>query len=184
MKEMKLAGLIMDSTTNAPVIVLKDLEDKEVISIWIGLLEASAIAVELEKVDLPRPMTHDLVKNVLDSLNIKVLKVEIADLRDNTFYAYIHLGMGGKTFTIDARPSDAIAMAVRNTIPIFVDEEVMKVGSYEPEEEGKEKKTYTFETVSNKLDKLKEDLQKAVENEEYERAADLRDQIKKIESGS
>ena len=116
----------MDSTTNAPVIVLKDLEDKEVISIWIGLLEASAIAVELEKVDLPRPMTHDLVKNVLDSLNIKVLKIEIADLRDNTFYAYIHLGMGGKTFTIDARPSDAIAIALRTKSPIYVDEDVIK----------------------------------------------------------
>ena len=126
LKEMKLAGLIMDSTTNAPVIVLKDLEDKEVISIWIGLLEASAIAVELEKVDLPRPMTHDLVKNVLDSLNIKVLKVEIADLRDNTFYAYIHLGMGGKTFTIDARPSDAIAIALRTKSPIYVDEDVIE----------------------------------------------------------
>jgi bifunctional DNase/RNase len=126
LKEMKLTGLIMDSTTNAPVIVLKDLEDKEVISIWIGLLEASAIAVELEKIDLPRPMTHDLVKNVFNSLNIKVLKVEIADLRDNTFYAYIHLGMDGKTFTIDARPSDAIAIALRTKSPIYVDEDVIK----------------------------------------------------------
>ena len=126
LKEMKLAGLIMDSTTNAPVIILKDLEDKEVISIWIGLLEASAIAVELEKIDLPRPMTHDLVKNVFNSLDIKVLKVEIADLRDNTFYAYIHLGMGGKTFTIDARPSDAIAIALRTKSPIYVDEDVIK----------------------------------------------------------
>jgi len=126
LKEMKLSGLIMDSTTNAPVIILKDLEDKEVISIWIGLLEASAIAVELEKIDLPRPMTHDLVKNVLDSLNIKVLKVEIADLRDNTFYAFIHLSMGGKTFTIDARPSDAIAIALRTKSPIYVDEDVIK----------------------------------------------------------
>ncbi len=126
LKEMKLSGLIMDSTTHAPVIILKDLEDKEVISLWIGLLEASAIAVELEKIDLPRPMTHDLVKNVLDSLNIKVLKIEIADLRDNTFYAYIHLGMDGKTFTIDARPSDAIAIALRTKSPIYVDEDVIK----------------------------------------------------------
>jgi len=126
LKEMKLSGLIMDSTTNAPVIILKDLEDKEVISLWIGLLEASAIAVELEKIDLPRPMTHDLVKNVLDSLNIKVLKIEIADLRANTFYAYIHLGMDGKTFTIDARPSDAIAIALRTQSPIYVDEDVIK----------------------------------------------------------
>ena len=126
LKEMKLSGLIMDSTTNAPVIILKDLEDKDVISIWIGLLEASAIAVELEKIDLPRPMTHDLVKNVLSSLNIKVLKVEIADLRDNTFYASIHLGMDGKIFTIDARPSDAIAIALRTKSPIYVEENVIK----------------------------------------------------------
>lgn len=126
LKEMKLSGLIMDSTTNAPVIILKDLENKDVISIWIGLLEASAIAVELEKIDLPRPMTHDLVRNVLNRLNIKVLKVEIADLRDNTFYAYIHLGMDGKTFTIDARPSDAIAIALRTKSPIYVEEDVIK----------------------------------------------------------
>lgn len=126
LKEMKLSGLIIDSTTNTPVVILKDLEDKEVISIWIGLLEASAIAVELEKIDLPRPMTHDLVKNVFNSLNIQVLRVEVTDLRDNTFYAFIHLAMGGKTFKIDARPSDAIAIALRTKSPIYVDEEVIK----------------------------------------------------------
>lgn len=126
LKEMKLSGLIMDSSNHAPAIILKDLEDKEVISIWIGLLEASAIAVELEKIDLPRPMTHDLLKNVFNRLNIRVLKVDIADLRDHTFYAYIHLGMDGKTFTVDARPSDAIAIALRTKSPIYVDDEVIK----------------------------------------------------------
>ena len=126
LKEMKLSGLIIDPTTNTPVVILKDLEDKEVISIWIGLLEASAIAVELEKIDLPRPMTHDLVKNVFNSLNIQVLKVEVTDLKDNTFYAFIHLAMAGKTIKIDARPSDAIAIALRTKSPIFVDEEVIK----------------------------------------------------------
>ncbi len=126
LKEMKLSGLIIDPTTNTPVVILKDLEDKEVISIWIGLLEASAIAVELEKIDLPRPMTHDLLKNVFNSLNIQVLKVEVTDLKDNTFYAFIHLAMAGKTIKIDARPSDAIAIALRTKSPIFVDEEVIK----------------------------------------------------------
>ena len=158
LKEMKLSGLIMDSTTNAPVIILKDLEDKEVISLWIGLLEASAIAVELEKIDLPRPMTHDLVKNVLDSLNIKVLKVEIADLRDNTFYAYIHLGMDGKTFTIDARPSDAIAIALRTKSPIYVDEKVIKKSKKMDLESIKEvEKTDESKELKDLLEKMSPD---------------------------
>ena len=158
LKEMKLSGLIMDSTTNAPVIILKDLEDKEVISLWIGLLEASAIAVELEKIDLPRPMTHDLVKNVLDSLNIKVLKIEIADLRDNTFYAYIHLGMDGKTFTIDARPSDAIAIALRTKSPIYVDEKVIKKSKKMDLESIKEvEKTDESKELKDLLEKMSPD---------------------------
>ena len=158
LKEMKLSGLIMDSTTNAPVIILKDLEDKEVISLWIGLLEASAIAVELEKIDLPRPMTHDLVKNVLDSLNIKVLKIEIADLRDNTFYAYIHLGMDGKTFTIDARPSDAIAIALRTKSPIYVDEDVIKKSKKMDLESIKEvEKTDESKELKDLLEKMSPD---------------------------
>ncbi len=158
LKEMKLSGLIMDSTTNAPVIILKDLEDKEVISLWIGLLEASAIAVELEKIDLPRPMTHDLVKNVLDSLNIKVLKVEIADLRDNTFYAYIHLVMDGKTFTIDARPSDAIAIALRTKSPIYVDEKVIKKSKKMDLESIKEvEKTDESKELKDLLEKMSPD---------------------------
>ena len=158
LKEMKLSGLIMDSTTNAPVIILKDLEDKEVISLWIGLLEASAIAVELEKIDLPRPMTHDLVKNVLDSLNIKVLKIEIADLRANTFYAYIHLGMDGKTFTIDARPSDAIAIALRTKSPIYVDEKVIKKSKKMDLESIKEvEKTDESKELKDLLEKMSPD---------------------------
>ena len=126
LKEMKLSGLIMDPSTNTPIIILKDLKDKEVISIWIGLLEASAIAVELEKIQPPRPMTHDLVKNILSSLNIQVSRVEVTDLKNNTFYALVHLAMDGKTFKIDARPSDAIAIALRTKSPIYVDERVIK----------------------------------------------------------
>lgn len=126
LKEMKLSGLIMDPSTNTPIVILKDLEDKEVISIWIGLLEASAIVVELEKVQPPRPMTHDLIKTILSSLNIQVSRVEVTDLKDNTFYAFVHLTMDEKTFKIDARPSDAIAIALRTKSPIYVDEKVIK----------------------------------------------------------
>ena len=126
LKEMKLSGLIMDPSTNTPIVILKDLKDKEVISIWIGLLEASAIVVELEKIQPPRPMTHDLVKNILSSLNIQVSRVEVTDLKNNTFYALVHLTMDGKTFKIDARPSDAIAIALRTKSPIYVDERVVK----------------------------------------------------------
>jgi len=110
--------------------------------------------------------------------------VLITELKNNTYYAVIRLKRKLKYWDVDARPSDAIAMAVRSTIPIFVDEDVMNVGSYEPDEEEKETKNYAFESVTSQLDQLKSELQKAVESEDYERAADLRDQIKKIESGS
>ena len=125
-KEMKLSRLIMDPFTNTPVVILKDLEDKEALSIWIGLLEASAIVVEMEKIHLPRPMTHDLVKNILSSLNVNVSKVEVTDLRNSTFYALIYLTMDDKIFKIDARPSDAIAIALRASVPIYVEEKVIK----------------------------------------------------------
>jgi len=126
LREMRLSGLIMDPSTNTPIIILKDLKDKEVISIWIGLLEACAIAIELEKIQPPRPMTHDLVKNILNSLKIQVSRVEVTDLKNNFFYALVHLTMDGKTFKIDARPSDAIALALRTSSPIYVEEKVIK----------------------------------------------------------
>jgi bifunctional DNase/RNase len=126
LKEMKLSGLIIDPSTNTPIIILKDLEEKEVLPIWIGLLEASAIAIEMEKINLPRPMTHDLIKNMLTSLDIQVSGVEVTDLKDDTFYALIHLTKDGKPFEIDARPSDAIALALRTQSPIRVDERVIK----------------------------------------------------------
>jgi bifunctional DNase/RNase len=110
--------------------------------------------------------------------------VLITELKNNTYYAVIRLKKKLKYWDVDARPSDAIAMAVRTTIPIFVDEEVMNVGAYEPDEEEKETQNFAFESVTNQLDNLRSELQKAVENEDYEKAADLRDQIKKIESGS
>ena len=126
LKEMKLSGLIIDPSTNKPIIILKDLEEKEVLLIWIGLLVASAIAIEMEKITLPRPMTHDLIKNVLTTLGIQVSGVEVTDLKNDTFYALIHLSKDGKSFEIDARPSDAIALALRTQSPIRVDERVLK----------------------------------------------------------
>jgi bifunctional DNase/RNase len=126
LKEMSLSRLILDPVTNTPIIILKDLEDKIILPIWIGLLEANAIAVELEKAQPQRPMTHDLVKNILSRLKVQVLRVEVTDLKDNTFYALIYLTMDGKTFKIDARPSDAIALALRTSAHIYVDEKVFK----------------------------------------------------------
>jgi hypothetical protein len=125
-KEMKLSKLVMDPFTNTPIVILKDLEDKEALSIWIGLLEASAIVVEMEKIQLPRPVTHDLVASILNNFKIEVSRVEITDLKDNTYFALIHLVQDGKPFKIDARPSDAIAIALRTQSPIYVDETVIE----------------------------------------------------------
>ena len=125
-QEMKVSGLTVDPYTNTPIVLLKDLEEKEVVPIWIGFFEASAIATQLEKVQLSRPMTHDLMKNLLDNLGIMVIKIEVNDLRENTFYAIIHLDMDGKHFAIDARPSDAIALALRTNASIYVHEEVVE----------------------------------------------------------
>jgi hypothetical protein len=125
-KEMKVSGLTMDPFTNTPIIILKDLEGKSVLPIWIGLLEASAIATELENIQLPRPMTHDLVRNILENLKVEVTKVEVVDLKDNTFFASLHLNISQKTIVIDARPSDAIAIALRTKAPIFVNEKVIE----------------------------------------------------------
>jgi hypothetical protein len=125
-KEMKVAGITVDPFTNTPIVLLKDLEDKDVLPIWIGLLEASSIATTLENINTPRPMTHDLVKNILDNLDVKVVRIEISDLKDNTYYALIHFVVDNKRLVIDSRPSDAIAIALRTNAPIFVEESVIK----------------------------------------------------------
>jgi bifunctional DNase/RNase len=125
-QEMKVSGLTVDPYTNTPIVMLKDLAEKEVVPIWIGFFEASAIATQLEKVQLSRPMTHDLMKNLLDTLGVTVIKIEVTELRENTFFAIIHLDMDGTHVAIDARPSDAIALALRTEVPIYVHEEVIK----------------------------------------------------------
>ena len=126
LKEMKVAGITVDPFTNTPIVLLKDLDDKDVLPIWIGLLEASSIATALENIQTPRPMTHDLLKNILDNLDAKVIRIEVNDLKDNTYYALLHLEVNKKRFTVDARPSDAIAIAIRTEASIFVEESVIR----------------------------------------------------------
>ncbi len=124
--EMKVRGLALDPVSNMPIIILRDEEEKRSLPIWVGLFEANAIALELEKISTPRPMTHDLIKNILESLEAKVEKIVVNDLRDNTFFALIHLRLGEEEITVDSRPSDAIALALRVGAPIFVDEDVVR----------------------------------------------------------
>jgi len=126
LKEMKVAGITVDPFTNTPIVILKDLEEKDVLPIWIGLLEASSIATAIENITTPRPMTHDLLKNILDEVGVKIVKIEVNDLKDNTYFALLHLEMNKKRLVIDSRPSDAIAIALRTGASIFVDESVIK----------------------------------------------------------
>src|SRR5437899_296728 len=124
--EMKIRGLMMDPVTNMPIVVLKDVGGDTVLPIWVGVYEANAIALEIEKVSTPRPMTHDLIKNVLVGLNTHVHKVVVSELRDDTFYAVIWMERDGHVISIDSRPSDALALALRVDCPIFVEDEVLK----------------------------------------------------------
>jgi bifunctional DNase/RNase len=124
--EMKVRGLALDPLSNMPIIILKDEEDKRSLPIWVGIFEANAIALELEKIATPRPMTHDLIKNILEAVHARVTKIVVTDLKENTFYALLHVQIGEREYTVDSRPSDAIALALRVAAPIFVDEEVVK----------------------------------------------------------
>ena len=125
-KAVTLVSLKMDPVTKAPFIVLRDIEGTQTMLIWIGVLEAQAIASEIRGIRFPRPQTHDLLKNIMDQTESKVTKVEICDLRDNTYYALIYLTNRGESLAIDSRPSDAIALAIRAQAPIFVSDEVLR----------------------------------------------------------
>lgn len=124
--EMRIRGLMLDPTTNMPIIVLKDVNSDSVLPIWVGVFEANAIALEIEKVSPPRPMTHDLLKNAIAGLGATVERVVVTELRNDTFFAAIWATRNGEPIVIDARPSDAIALAMRTDCPIFVDEEVLQ----------------------------------------------------------
>jgi bifunctional DNase/RNase len=123
--KMTVRGIALDPITNMPIIILKDPDERRALPIWVGIFEANAIALELEKVSTPRPMTHDLLKNILEGLGITVKQVIVNDLKENTFYAMIELNHNGGVITIDSRPSDAIALALRVNAPIFVTEKVV-----------------------------------------------------------
>jgi len=123
--EMKIKGLMIDPVSNMPIIILKNSDGSSVLPIWVGIFEANAIATQLEKVVSPRPMTHDLLRSVIQTLRAQVRRIVITDLRDNTFFATIHLDREGESLTVDARPSDAMALALRVEAPIFVEQEVL-----------------------------------------------------------
>ena len=125
--EVRIRGLMMDPATNMPIVVLKDVNSDAVMPIWVGIFEANAIAIEIEKVAAPRPMTHDLIRNLIRNMDGRLDRVVINELREDTFYALLHMTRAGEPMTVDARPSDAIALALRADCPIYVSEEVMKI---------------------------------------------------------
>jgi bifunctional DNase/RNase len=125
MIRMTVRGIALDPVTNMPIVILKDQDEKRALPIWVGIFEANAIALELEKIATPRPMTHDLIKNILDGLGASVQQIVVNDLKENTFFAVIEVVCNGNVVNIDARPSDAIALALRVNAPIFVTEKVV-----------------------------------------------------------
>jgi bifunctional DNase/RNase len=125
--EMTIKGLMVDPVTNTPIVILRDKDGQKVLPIWVGIFEANAIALQIENIATPRPMTHDLLRNVIHDLKAEVKKIVVCDLQENTFYALIYLALDGRgeLVAIDARPSDAIALALRTRAPIFVEETVI-----------------------------------------------------------
>jgi uncharacterized protein len=123
--EMSIKGLMVDPITNMPIVILKDKLGERVLSIWVGIFEANAIALQIENVATPRPMTHDLLRNIITDLDGSVDRIVVSDLKDNTFFAIIHLTVKGERIAVDARPSDAIALALRTRSPILVEESVI-----------------------------------------------------------
>ena len=160
MVEMKVHGLFFDSETNQSVVVLKEEATGRTLPIWVGLFEANAITMGIEHTWTPRPMTHDLLKNVIEGMNAVVREITVSDLRSNTFYAVISLEVGGKMVKIDSRPSDAIALALRTQSPIFVDEKVLdSAGHAKPKDKDKDKdkdkKDSSDKWIDDLFDKLK-----------------------------
>ncbi len=147
LKPMVISGLTVDPLTNSPIVLLKEVEGQRTLPIWIGLLEATAIASELEGIKFSRPMTHDLLKNIMGLMNVKVNRVEVCDLKNNTYFALIHINHDGKEISIDARPSDALAISLRMGAPIFVAEDVISKSSQvdikaEPEDRSEQGKKW------------------------------------------
>jgi uncharacterized protein len=140
--EMTIKGLMVDPITNMPIIILRDKDGQRVLPIWVGVFEANAIALQMENVTTPRPMTHDLLKNVILDLKADIQKIVVSDLRENTFYALIYLVVNGEPVAVDARPSDAIALALRAQAPIYVEDRVIdhaKTVDFVPDKENSER---------------------------------------------
>ncbi len=146
---MKVSGIALDPFTNTPIVILKDTANEKTLPIWIGFMEASSIAMEIEKTPRIRPITHDLVKNLIEKLKFIVTKIEVTDLRDDTFYARIYLKRDGEEYSLDSRPSDAIAIALRTDSPIYVNEEVIEKSKKIEIDEDKDK-------LAELLDKIPE----------------------------
>jgi bifunctional DNase/RNase len=150
MLEMKVRGLTLDPLSNMALVILRDLEGTKALPIWVGIPEANAIALEIEQVPTPRPMTHDLIKNLLEGIHATVTRVVVNDLKDSTFYATVTLSLGGQEYHIDSRPSDAIAIALRVKAPIYVTLDVIeRAGSID----------LSTQNVAEDTDKLKEWLE-------------------------
>ncbi|AFH49551.1 Hypothetical protein IALB_1845 [Ignavibacterium album JCM 16511] len=190
--QCEIVGLSSSPATGgAYAILLKEIDGNRRLPIIIGQFEAQAIALEMEGIKPPRPLTHDLLKSIIDNLGGTVVEIIINELRENTFYAKIVLDISGLTNEIDARPSDAMALAVRTDAPIYVAEAVMEAASFIPTEETEQEITDSFEEEKRpgenlpkskeaQIAALQEKLREALEKEEYERAAKLRDDIKKL----
>jgi bifunctional DNase/RNase len=146
---MTVRGIALDPITNMPIIILKDQEEKRALPIWVGIFEANAIALELEKIATPRPMTHDLIKNILDGMGATVQQIVVNDLNDNTFFAVIEVSYDGNVVNIDSRPSDAIALALRVNAPIFVTEKVVSKAKHMDIAEEKEETDRWKEWLEN-----------------------------------
>lgn len=181
------------STGGAYAILLKEIEGSRRLPIIIGAFEAQAIALEIEGIKPPRPLTHDLLKQIIDNLGGSVLEVIISELRENTFYAKIILDVSGLTNEIDARPSDAIALSVRTQTPIFVAESVLELAGFIPTDDSEKNASIRSEVSDDqsipkskeaKIASLQNKLRQALESEEYERAAKIRDDIKKLTSNN
>jgi len=152
---MIISGLTVDPLTNSPIVILKEIDGEKTLPIWIGLLEATAIASELEGIEFSRPMTHDLIKNILEMVDVKVVKIEVCDLRNNTYFALIHILYNGKEMTIDSRPSDALALSLRVGAPVFVAEEVIEKSKQidlKAEPEDKSEQGRKWQEILEKLD--------------------------------
>ena len=175
---VRVDRVTLDAHTNRFVVILKDDVNNKWLPIVVGNTEAQAIALQLENVSPPRPLTHDLIKSLLESVKAKISRVVVSDLRENTYYAVLSMKLNGQSTEIDARPSDAIALALRMHAPIFVSDEVMSKASVDDKEIDEE--DIAAAAPVDALDRLELDMKKAVSDERYEDAAKLRDEIQEL----